>query len=214
MLVMSENLPDISIILNPIATSTPTSEKILEASQKDIHHFFTKLPVQFEILILSKTFSLKTAMLEARGRYCFIMGAELCHPLAEIIVFLTHFYAHPEVQMILGTRTPSKIMYSEKRIERLFRVWSNRFIQKFFVKDIEDALCEFKAFRKDCAKLIFSKQKFSAATPVEVLLLARQLNQKVDILPIRSTSSEAPRKLIDWFKLAWELLLLSRQKNR
>ena len=231
---MSENSYDLSLILKSSRKSlknyfSPSPGQAV--SLKDIQNFFTKLPVTFEIIVVSEhslgetevkfsvAANLKTAMLKARGAYCFLMSAKLTHPLAEIIIFLTHFYAHPEVQIIVGSRARDlrKILFHESRWQRYQRIWSGQLLQKFYLPKIDDALCEFKAFRQASAQLVFSLQQSTRLTAytaeIEALLIAHQLQQNVEVLAVRSSAPEPPRSFFAQLMFFWALLLLKIRMN-
>ena len=58
------------------------------------------------------------------------------------------------------------------------------------VKGIRDTQCGFKAFRRDAARAIFCRQTLDGfAFDVEVLMLARALDLRVDVLPVRWLNS-------------------------
>jgi hypothetical protein len=209
---MIESSLDLSIILR---VPNGCSESALRATRKDIQSFFSKLPIKFELLE-APSYNLKPTILKAQGSFYFLMSAELSHPLAEMIVFLSHFYAHPDVQMVHGSRglDPNKILFRETRFQKLIRSSVGRWIQMFCAPEFDDPICQFQAFRKASAQLIFSKQQSHLAVDIECLILAKKLNQKVETLAIRSTAREPQLKPLDWILLLWELLYLNLRVNR
>jgi hypothetical protein len=66
----------------------------------------------------------------------------------------------------------------------------NALVQTLSVPGITDTQCGFKAFRRDAARAIFSRQTLDGfAFDVEVLMLARALDMRVDVLPVRWLNS-------------------------
>ncbi len=204
---MTENTADLSIILT---NSSACSESTLQASRKDIQGFFTKLPIKYEVLEPRQS-DLKQSILSAQGAFCFLMNAELTHPLAEIIVFLTHFTADSETQVIHGSRglDPRKMFFRETHRQRFVRQKLGAWIQSFCRLQVSDPLCQFQAFRKPAAHLIFEKQRSQIAVNIEALVLAKSLKLKIETLPIRSSASEANLNFWGALKLFWELFSLN-----
>jgi len=226
MLVMSEKSPDLSIILQ-MPKQMPSSQ-FLKDSLRDIQSFFNKLPISYEVIIAGQCpertseASVKSAMLKASGEFHFLLDSALSIPLAEIIVFLAHFRAHPEIEVLVGSRNlnTSKILFRENTTNRMVRQVMNRMTQKIFLsgldKDVDDAFCKFKAFRKSASNQIFKLQRApEELLDIEVLMLAQSLKQSVDILPIRWTAAPAKNftGFFCGFKLFFALLELKHTVN-
>lgn len=222
-------------------------ERRLPDSLRDIRAFFTKFPMQVEILVMvekssdrtievarqavegdirfeivdnqihrGKGYAVKCGMLRARGKFVFFMDADLSTPLSEIMNFLVHFNAHPNVDLIIGSRehAKSKIIRKQSWLRRNLGRTFNRFVQGLAMRGITDTQCGFKAFRADCCHEIFSRQTTDGfAFDVEALMLAQELGYKIDVMPVQWVNSpdSKVRILIDPLKMLWDL---SRMRRR
>lgn len=162
-----------------------------------------------------KGYAVKSGMLRAQGEIIFFMDADLSTPLAEIFAFLTHFAEHPETDAIIGSRAHAKSQIIKR--QSLFRQslgrTFNRFVQFFGVRGIEDTQCGFKAFRREAAREVFSRQTLDGfAFDVEVLMLAEDMGYKIDVLPVRWVNSpdSKVRIWIDPLKMLWDLIRTRR----
>lgn len=162
-----------------------------------------------------KGYAVKSGMLKARGDIVFFMDADLSTPLSEVLNFLAHFQAHPETDVLIGSRAHAKslIVKRQSRFRQTLGRTFNKFVQFFGVRGIEDTQCGFKAFRSKPAKEVFSRQTLNGfAFDVEVLMLAQELGFKIDVLPVKWINSEDSkvRILIDPFKMLWDLIQTRR----
>src|SRR5262249_28739009 len=70
----------------------------------------------------------------------------------------------------------------------------NRVVQALAVPGIEDSQCGFKAFNRDAAQAIFSRQRIDGfGFDVEVLWLARRLGLDVTVVPLHWEHKENSR---------------------
>jgi len=166
-----------------------------------------------------KGYAVRSGMLKARGRVIFYMDADLSTPLAEVFKFLAHFNEHPDVNVIFGSRAleTSEILKKQSWIRRNLGRSFNYFVQRLVAPGISDTQCGFKAFRHQAAQDIFTRQTLDGfAFDVEVLMLARSLGHRVDVLPVRWTNSPDSRLKIwrDPIKMFWDLLKLRHRIHR
>ena len=158
-----------------------------------------------------KGYAVKSGMLRATGDVIFFMDADLSTPLTEITHFAGHFREHPETQILIGSRAmaQSQIVRKQTWIRRNMGRTFNRFVQLFGIQGIKDTQCGFKAFRREVAQEIFSRQTLDGfAFDVEVLLLAQHLGYHIDVRPVRWINSPESkvRIWIDPLKMLWDLL--------
>ena len=158
-----------------------------------------------------KGYAVRSGMLRARGEAVFFMDADLSTPLAEVLNFMIHLGEHAEIDVVIGSRAHAKSEIIKR--QNWFRQWLgrtfNKFVQIFGVRGIEDTQCGFKAFRARAAREIFSRQTLDGfAFDVEVLLLAKRLGFKTDVLPVKWINSPESkvRILIDPLKMLWDLI--------
>jgi dolichyl-phosphate beta-glucosyltransferase len=99
--------------------------------------------------------------------------------------------------------------------KRVIGQFGNLFVQLVAVPGIWDTQCGFKAFRAEAAERIFSEAKIDGwGFDIEVLALARALNYKIGIVPVRWINdprshfvwSDYARVLSDTLKVRYNIL--------
>ncbi len=136
--------------------------------------------------------AVRTGILRARGEHVFYMDADLSVPLREVTAFLGHFAAHPEAHVLIGNRAHarSRITRRQSLLRQRMGQLFNRLLQSLALVSLHDTQCGFKAFRRDAAREIFTRQTLDGfAFDVEVLLLADRLGYKIADLPVEWTNS-------------------------
>ncbi len=162
-----------------------------------------------------KGYAVKSGMLRAKGDFIFFTDADLSTPLAEILTFLSAFADRPKTDILIGSRAHAKsdIIKKQNWFRQSLGRTFNKFVQFFGVRGIEDTQCGFKAFRREAAHEIFSRQTLTGfAFDVEVLILAELMNYKVEVLPVRwiNSADSKVRILIDPIKMLWDLIRIRR----
>ena len=143
-----------------------------------------------------KGHAVRSGVLRARGGFVFYMDADLSVPLAEIDVFLAHFAEHPEVDVLVGNRqhARSRIVRRQSMLRERMGQGFNLLLQTLGLASLHDTQCGFKAFRRDAAQAVFSRQRLDGfAFDVEVLLLAERLGYKIADLPVEWRNSPDSR---------------------
>lgn len=166
-----------------------------------------------------KGYAVRSGMLRARGDVVFFMDADLSTPLAEVVAFLAHFEAHPETDVLIGSRALAQSAVTKKQtwLRRNMGRTFNGFVRLFGLSGITDTQCGFKAFRAEACREIFSRATIDGfAFDVEALMLARKLGYKVDVRPVRWMNSpdSKVRILIDPLKMLWDLVRVRRIVRR
>ncbi len=139
-----------------------------------------------------KGHAVRSGMLRATGAHQFYMDADLSVPIGHVLLFLDYFRAHPEADVLVGNRQhpESNIVKSQSLLRRKMGQTFNRILQTFALLDIRDTQCGFKAFRRETAREIFSRQKLDGfAFDVEILVLAKMLGYKMVDLPVEWINS-------------------------
>lgn len=162
-----------------------------------------------------KGHAVRSGMLRARGAHVFYMDADLSVPLGEIGAFLAHFASHPEVDVLLGNRqhARSRIVRRQSPLRESMGKGFNRLLQTFGLASLHDTQCGFKAFRRDAAHAIFSRQQLDGfAFDVEVLLLAERLGLHISDLPVewRNSADSRVRLVRDSLAMFRDLLRMRR----
>jgi dolichyl-phosphate beta-glucosyltransferase len=160
---------------------------------------------------LGKGHAVRSGMLAAQAPIVLFMDADLSVPLAEIDTFLRYFEACPEVQVLVGNRQHpgSRITRSQTWLRRSMGQMFNRLLSVLALTEIRDTQCGFKAFRRETARAIFSRQRVNGfAFDVEVLMLAHQLGFVVRDLPVEWRNSPESRVSIvrDSLRMLWDAL--------
>ena len=136
--------------------------------------------------------AVRGGMLRARGEFVFYMDADLSVPLAAVPEFLARFETAPRADVLLGNRqhAMSRITRRQSWLRRSMGQTFNRILKACGLASLHDTQCGFKAFRRDAARAIFSRQTLDGfAFDVEVLLLAERLGYKIADLPVEWINS-------------------------
>ena len=139
-----------------------------------------------------KGYAVRSGMLRARGEFVFYMDADLSVPLAAVPEFLARFESTPRVDVLLGNRqhAMSRITRRQTWLRRTMGQTFNRILKTCGLASLHDTQCGFKAFRREAAREIFSRQTIDGfAFDVEVLLLAERLGYKIADLPVEWINS-------------------------
>lgn len=139
-----------------------------------------------------KGYAVRSGMLRARGAIVLFMDADLSTPLEEVLRFLAHFQQHPETSVLIGSRAlaHSKVEKAQSALRRNMGRIFNALVRVLGVPGITDTQCGFKALRRDAAQAVFRRQTLDGfAFDVEMLMLARALALKIDVLPVRWRNS-------------------------
>ena len=139
-----------------------------------------------------KGYAVRSGMLRARGEFVFYMDADLSVPLAAVPEFLARFETAPRADVLLGNRqhAMSRITRRQSWLRRTMGQTFNRILKTCGLASLHDTQCGFKAFRREAARAIFSRQTLDGfAFDVEVLLLAERLGYKIADLPVEWLNS-------------------------
>lgn len=171
-----------------------------------------------------KGYAVRSGMLRSTGDIVFFMDADLSTPLDEVDAFLKYFESHPQVDVVIGSRAlaRSQVLVAQHPLRRNMGRIFNLFVQLLAGEGITDTQCGFKAFRREACEEIFSRQTLNGfAFDVEVLMLARLLGYKVDVLPVKWVNDEdskvnivrdSLKMLRDLIKTRWLVARSLREK--
>lgn len=139
-----------------------------------------------------KGYAVRSGILRARGEMVLYMDADLSVPLEEIPHFLAYLQNHAEVDVLIGNRQhiASRIEQRQTPLRQRMGQIFNQVLQSLALLEVRDTQCGFKAFRREAARAIFSRQTIDGfAFDVEILLLARALGYRMADLPVRWINS-------------------------
>ncbi|MBV9174627.1 MAG: glycosyltransferase family 2 protein [Chloroflexi bacterium] len=137
--------------------------------------------------------AVRTGMLSARGEVAIFGDADLSWSVEDIARFMAAVGAASPI--VIGSRegTGARRVGEPAYRHIMGRVF-NRVVQSLAVRGVEDSQCGFKAFRRDAAAAIFSKQRIDGfGFDVEVLFLARRLGYRIRVMPLRWEHKENSR---------------------
>ncbi len=143
-----------------------------------------------------KGHAVRLGMLEAGGEIALFMDADLSVPLEEVPRVLAIFEQQPETSVVIGSRkhAGSEIVKRQSWLRQRMGEAFNRILRAMADLPFRDTQCGFKAFRREAAQALFSRQTLDGfAFDVEVLLLAQQRGLKITEMPVRWINSEDSR---------------------
>jgi dolichyl-phosphate beta-glucosyltransferase len=154
--------------------------------------------------------TVRSGMLNAKGRYLLFMDADGATSLNEIPKLLAAVEGGYDVA--IGSRVVRrpgevevKTSLHRRAIGRVFAF----FVNVFAVNGISDTQCGFKMFRHEAAMAIFSEQKLpSFAFDVEILFIARRLLLSIVEIPVNWVAQPGSKVnlLADSCKMLWDIL--------
>ncbi len=139
-----------------------------------------------------KGHAVRTGALAATGAFVFYMDCDLSVPLRDVESFVRYFREHPEADVLVGNRqhAQSRITVRQSWLRQRMGQTFNAILRRLTLTGVQDTQCGFKAFRREAAKAIFSRQRLDGfAFDVEVLLLAQKLGLRVVDLPVEWRNS-------------------------
>ncbi len=195
-------------VLIVVEKSTDGTLEIARELASQQAHFAGVTEVIDNTVQRGKGYAVRSGMLRAKGEFVFYMDADLSVPLREIELFLTAFEEQPDAQVLIGNRqhARSRITVSQSWMRRSMGQTFNRILGLLAIAGTRrDTQCGFKAFRRDAAQAIFSRQQIDGfAFDVEVLLLAEQLGFQIADLPVEWINS--PESKVHIFRDSVQML--------
>ncbi|MCQ9207566.1 MAG: glycosyltransferase family 2 protein [Omnitrophica bacterium] len=133
---------------------------------------------------MGKGYSIKKGMLSATGEHILFMDADMSTSLKAFPNFEKHFR---DYDIIMGSR------WCKEADIKVMQPWHRRFLgiifykilNLFFLKNVTDANCGFKCYRKDVARDIFSKQLLRGwGFDAELLYIAEKRKYRIKEVPV------------------------------
>jgi dolichyl-phosphate beta-glucosyltransferase len=141
-----------------------------------------------------KGLAVRTGALAAQGRVVLFADADLSWSVEDLSRFAATI-DEKRAPVVIGSREGHGARRIGEPVYRhlMGRVF-NGVVQALAVPGIEDSQCGFKAFSRDAARAIFSRQRIDGfGFDVEVLFLARRLGYEVSVVPLRWEHKENSR---------------------
>ncbi|MFH1428964.1 MAG: dolichyl-phosphate beta-glucosyltransferase, partial [Candidatus Margulisiibacteriota bacterium] len=141
-----------------------------------------------------KGYSVRKGVLAAGGDYILFSDADLSTPIEEIEKL--KLVIDSDYDIAIGSRAVrgADVKVHQPFFRELMGKVFNLLVRLLVVRGISDTQCGFKAFRKDAAKEIFSRQKLNGfGFDVEVLYLAKKLGYKIKETPVTWINSPSSK---------------------
>lgn len=143
---------------------------------------------------LGKGAAVRTGMLNASGEYLIFTDADLSYAIEDVGVMLSTLSAGAEVA--LGSRTfkGSETLTPPPMLRLLLSKVFSLVVQIVAIKGISDTQCGFKGFTRVAASDIFRRLTITGfAFDVEVLVIARNLGCRIDLVPVHYIARETSK---------------------
>ena len=132
-----------------------------------------------------KGYAVRTAMLEARGRFVLFTDADLSTPIEDVERLLGALNEGQHVAIGSRALVESKIRVPQSQWRQALGRSFNRLVRWLLMLEIRDTQCGFKCFRAEVARRVFSRQRIDGfGFDVEVLWIARRLGYRVAEVPV------------------------------
>lgn len=163
-----------------------------------------------------KGFSVRHGMMEARGRHVLFTDADLSAPIEEAPKLLKALESY---DVAIGSRAldRSLITVHESRFREFAGIVFNTIVRIILRLPFVDTQCGFKAFRRECCRILFEQQRIERfGFDPELLYLARHHGLKVREIPVQWGHSPATKvnmlrdsiqMFLDVFTIRWNALL-------
>tara|TARA_Y100000588_G_C14275936_1_gene934335 strand:+ start:669 stop:1397 length:729 start_codon:yes stop_codon:yes gene_type:complete len=131
-----------------------------------------------------KGWAVKNGILNARGKYRFLVDADLSMPIEEISKFMPYF--EKGFDIVIGSReVPGANRLDEPKNRLIQSRIFNFIVQCLAVRGISDTQCGFKCFNQKAASTLFPLQMSNGFSfDVEILFLARKHGFAIEEIPI------------------------------
>ncbi len=141
-----------------------------------------------------KGYSVRSGMLEARGRIALFTDADLSAPIEESQKLLAALDAGNPIA--IGSRAVNRnlIDVHQSAFRERAGIIFNAFVKLFTGLPFEDTQCGFKAFLREPSRIVFEKQRTEGfGFDPEILFLARRQGLRVAEVPVRWSHDSATR---------------------
>jgi dolichyl-phosphate beta-glucosyltransferase len=163
-----------------------------------------------------KGFSVRHGMLEALGNVVLFTDADLSAPIEEADKLLA---ALTDRDVAIGSRALDRSLISthESRFREFAGIVFNKIVRIILRLPFVDTQCGFKAFRRECCRILFEQQRIERfGFDPELLYLARHHGLRTVEIPVRWGHSPATKvnmlrdsvqMFLDVFTIRWNAML-------
>jgi dolichyl-phosphate beta-glucosyltransferase len=141
-----------------------------------------------------KGLAVRTGVLAAHGQIVLFADADLSWSVEDLSRFAALVDAE-RAPVVIGSREGHGARrVGEPAYRHLMGRVFNRVVQTLAVPGVEDSQCGFKAFSREAAEAVFSRQRLDGwGFDVEVLYLARRLGYALTVVPLNWEHKESSR---------------------
>ena len=153
-----------------------------------------------------KGFVVRQGMLAAKGKYLLFSDADLSTPIEEVSGFISELENGYDV--VIGSRAlpKSNIVVHQPFWREMMGRTFNFIARALSFRDIKDSQCGFKAFKREVARDLFSRQKMNGFSfDVEIVYLAQKLGYKILEKPV--TWRNSPQSRVSPIVDSWKMLM-------
>lgn len=158
---------------------------------------------------LGKGAAVRSGMLDASGEYLIFTDADLSYALEDIGTMLGKLRAGADVAIGSRTLNASQTLTRPPIIRSVLSRAFSGLVQLISIRGISDTQCGFKGFTRRAAHYIFPRLTVTGfAFDVEVLVIARSLGFRIDLVPVHYIARETSkvRVLRDSFRMLAQLV--------
>lgn len=167
---------DVLVVVN--GSTDRTAEVVKAAAERDANIRLVVTPLR------GKGRAVKIGISEARGDRIVFADADLSTPIEEVIALAEQLDERNQVVIASREGTGARRV-GEPYVRHLMGRVFNLLVQALAVHGIQDTQCGFKAFTRQCAQDVFSRQRIVGfGFDVEVLFLARKLGYGIKEVPV------------------------------
>ena len=163
---------------------------------------------------MGKGATIKEGLRASTGRYIFFCDADLATPISYIDDGLSHLLCGADM-VYADRRRPGARLDGYTLLRRLMSRSFNLLTRTLVATDVQDTQCGFKGFRREIVPSILDTSREDGfAFDVELFLIAREKNLRVEGFPVRWTHVGANSKIHpfrDSLNMAWRLLAMRRR---
>jgi dolichyl-phosphate beta-glucosyltransferase len=132
-----------------------------------------------------KGYAVKTGILNAQGDYILFSDADLSTPIEELPKLFHWLKKGYDIAIASRACPGAKLEIHQPFYREFMGRLFNFLVRLFLLPGIYDTQCGFKLFRREAAREIFQRQRFSGFSfDFEVLYIAKRLGYKIKEVPV------------------------------
>ena len=167
---------EVLVVVN--GSTDRTDEVVKAAAERDSNIRLVVTPLR------GKGRAVRIGIAEAKGERIVFADADLSTPIEEVVALADRLDDRHQVVIASREGTGARRV-GEPYVRHLMGRVFNLLVQALAVRGIQDTQCGFKAFTRQCAQEVFSRQRIVGfGFDVEVLYVARRLGYGIKEVPV------------------------------